>query len=174
MMFMVCLVLRVVYGEEEIRCIPEEREALLQFKAALHLNKGMLSSWSTPHCCQWEGIRCSNLTAHILSLHLHGESVYYGSSGRYISGEIHNHIPEFLGSFRNLRYLDLSSCFFGGKIPSQFRSLSHLKYLNLAGNSLVGSIPRQLANLSQLWYLDLGYNILLKEIYHLSFGTLHT
>ncbi|CAJ1952974.1 unnamed protein product [Sphenostylis stenocarpa] len=177
-MFMVCLVLQVVHGEEDIRCIPEEREALLQFKTALVLHSGMLSSWSTPHCCQWQGIRCSNLTAHILSLHIHGE-VRYLIYGRYISGEIHkslmelreleylnlssnsfpdSHIPEFLGSLRNLRYLDLSSCHFGGKIPSQLGSLSHLKYLNLAWNSLEGSIPPQLGNLSHLQYLDLRYN----------------
>ncbi|CAJ1952954.1 unnamed protein product [Sphenostylis stenocarpa] len=169
----------VVYGEEEIRCIPKEREALLQFKGALVLHKGMLSSWSAPHCCQWEGIRCSNLTAHILSLDLHGEYVYYGSSQRYISGEIHkslmelreleylnlssnyfpdSHIPEFLGSLRNLRYLDLSYSKFVGKIPSEFGSLSHLKYLNLAWNSLEGSIPRQLGNLSELHHLDLTGN----------------
>ncbi|CAJ1952946.1 unnamed protein product [Sphenostylis stenocarpa] len=173
------LATQVVHGEEEIRCIPEEREALLRFKGALVLHNGMLSSWSTPHCCQWQGIHCSNLTAHILSLDIHGEEVDYGISGRYISGEIHkslmelreleylnlssnsfpdSHIPEFLGSLRNLRYLDLSSCQFGGKIPSQLGSLSHLKYLNLAWNSLEGSIPPQLGNLSHLQYLDLGYN----------------
>ncbi|CAJ1952950.1 unnamed protein product [Sphenostylis stenocarpa] len=179
MMFMVCLVLRVVFGAEEIRCIPEEREALLQFKSALVDRYGMLSSWTTPHCCQWQGIRCSNLTAHVLSLHLHGERGDFDISPRYISGEIHkslmelreleylnlssnsfpdSHIPEFLGSLRNLRYLDLSYSNFVGKIPSQLGSLSHLKYLNLAGNSLKGTIPRQLENLSQLQYLDLRSN----------------
>ncbi|CAJ1952956.1 unnamed protein product [Sphenostylis stenocarpa] len=187
MMFMVCLVLRVVFGAEEIRCIPEEREALLQFKSALVDRYGMLSSWTTPHCCQWEGIRCSNLTAHILSLDLHGEVHYETSfnfyiefmSERFISGEIHrslmelrqleylnlssnsfrdSNIPEFLGSLRNLRYLDLSSCDFDGKIPSQFGFISHLKYLNLADNFLEDSIPRELGNLSHLQYLDLSFN----------------
>ncbi|QCD94733.1 LRR receptor-like serine/threonine-protein kinase FLS2 [Vigna unguiculata] len=135
---------------------------------------GMLSSWTTPHCCQWKGIRCSNLTAHILSLDLHGEFV-----DLHLSGEIHkslmelpqlqylnlsynsfedSHIPEFIGSLKNLKYLDLFSCRFSGKIPSQFGSLSHLRYLNLAGNSLGGSIPRQLGNLSQLQELYLADN----------------
>ncbi|XP_027922935.1 receptor-like protein EIX2 [Vigna unguiculata] len=165
----------VVHGEEQVRCLPKEREALLQFKAAIVDDYGMLSSWTTPHCCQWKGIRCSNLTAHILSLDLHGEFVGL----HYLSGEIHkslmelrqlqylnlsynsfkdSHIPEFIGSFKNLKYLDLFSCRFSGKIPSQFGSLSHLKYLNLAGNSLEGSIPRQLGNLSQLQELYLGDN----------------
>ncbi|KHN09228.1 Probably inactive leucine-rich repeat receptor-like protein kinase [Glycine soja] len=168
-------------------CIKTEREALLQFKAALLDPYGMLSSWTTADCCRWEGIRCSNLTGHVLMLHLPGQFHYsYAfnsitvASLRYMRGEIHKSlmelqqlkylnlswndfrgrgIPEFLGSLSNLRYLDLSCSQFGGKIPTQFGSLSHLKYLDLAGNFyLEGSIPRQLGNLSQLQYLDLGGN----------------
>ncbi|XP_022636200.1 receptor-like protein 12 [Vigna radiata var. radiata] len=155
---------KVAYAQHHIRCLPKEREALLQFKAAIVDDYGMLSSWTTPDCCQWEGIRCNNLTAHIISLHLPGQyhyeslSLYYydeSISRRYISGEIHkslmelrhlqyfnlsfnyfreSNIPEFLGSLTNLRYLDLSSCGFSGQIPTQISSLSHLKYLNLAHN----------------------------------------
>ncbi|KAG4380442.1 hypothetical protein GLYMA_16G174600v4 [Glycine max] len=166
----------VVSAQDHIMCIQTEREALLQFKAAIEDPYGMLSSWTTSDCCQWQGIRCSNLTAHVLMLDLHGDLF---NDGRYMSGEIHQSlmelqqlkylnlswnsfqgrgIPEFLGSLTNLRYLDLSFSHFGGKIPTQFGSLSHLKYLNLAWNSLEGSIPRQLGNLSQLQHLDLGDN----------------
>ncbi|WVZ15886.1 hypothetical protein V8G54_013452 [Vigna mungo] len=131
-MFVVSVMLQVAYGQHHIRCLPKEREALLPFKAAIVDHNGMLSSWTTPDCCQWEGIRCTNLTAHIISLHLPGP-YYYLDSGRYISGEIHKslmklrhlqyfnlsfndfrdtNIPEFLGSLTNLRYLDLSSSYF--------------------------------------------------------------
>ncbi|ESW24102.1 hypothetical protein PHAVU_004G103000 [Phaseolus vulgaris] len=152
MMFVVCVVLQVVHGEHQIRCLPKEREALLQFKAAIVDHNGMLSSWTTPNCCQWEGIRCSNLTAHILGLHLPGH--YAQPSLLYMSGEIHESLTE-------LRQLD-------GEIPTQFGSLSRLKYLNLVGNSLEGSIPPELGNLSQLQYLDLRDNSLkgiLQELY---------
>ncbi|KAG4941639.1 hypothetical protein JHK87_045510 [Glycine soja] len=177
----------VVSAQDHIMCIQTERQALLQFKAALEDPYGMLSSWTTSDCCQWKGIRCTNLTAHVLMLDLHGEINYAQAfksitgiaSKRYISGSIHKSlmelqqlnylnlssnsfrdrgIPEFLGSPSNLRYLDLSFSDFEGKIPTQFGSLSHLKYLNLAENSLEGSIPRQLGNLSQLQHLDLRGN----------------
>ncbi|RZB61549.1 Receptor-like protein EIX2 [Glycine soja] len=169
-------------------CIQTEREALLQFKAAIEDPYGMLSSWTTSDCCQWQGIRCTNLTGHVLVLDLHGQIKFSYAfnrftgilSQRFIGGEIHKSlmelqqlkylnlswnsfqgrgIPEFLGSLTNLRYLDLSNSDFGGKIPTQFGSLSHLKYLNLAWNNyLEGSISRQLGNLSQLQHLDLSYN----------------
>jgi len=175
---MLCLAFQVVPGEQEMRCLQREREALLQFKALLD-HHGMLSSWTTAtDCCQWKGIRCSNLTGNIVSLDLHSDLYDYESYSRssYISGDIHeslielqqlkylnlssnyfpdSHIPEFLASLSNLRFLDLSHCYFSGKIPSQLGSLSHLKYLNLALNHLEGSIPPQLGNLSNLEYLDL-------------------
>ncbi|XP_027923373.1 receptor-like protein EIX1 isoform X3 [Vigna unguiculata] len=183
MMFMVCVVSQVVHGEQKMRCIPKEREALLQFKAAIVDDFGMLSSWTTPHCCQWEGIRCTNLTSHIIDLHLPGGFLdeYFHYEYKYMSGEIHKslmelpqlqylnlsfnyfryqRIPEFLGSLKNLKYLDLSFCDFGGEIPRQLGSLSRLKYLSLAWNFLNGSIPREFENLSQLQHLDLGDNYL--------------
>ncbi|RZB61542.1 Receptor-like protein EIX2 [Glycine soja] len=176
--FMMMMLQVLVSAQDHIMCIQTEREALLQFKAALVDRYGMLSSWTTSDCCKWEGIRCSNLTGHVLMLDLHGD-LFNDVPQRYMRGEIHKSLMElqqlnylnlswnsfqgrgtleFLSSLSNLRYLDLSYSDFGGKIPTQFGSLSNLKYLDLAWNSLEGSIPRQIGNLSQLQHLDLRFN----------------
>uniref|UniRef100_A0A0D9YBD3 non-specific serine/threonine protein kinase n=1 Tax=Oryza glumipatula TaxID=40148 RepID=A0A0D9YBD3_9ORYZ len=43
-------------------------------------------------------------------------------------------IPVFMGSFKNLRYLNLSWAGFSGKIPSQIGNLSSLQYLDVSWN----------------------------------------
>ena len=156
--FVVCLILQVdliVCAEGEARCIEREGQALLDFKAGLVDEYGMLSWWVDKlDCCQWKGVRCSNQTGHILSLDLHGDTIgnEYTFVQRFLRGKIPaslveleqlrylnlssndfegSHIPEFFASLINLRYLDLSHCYFVGKIPSQFGSLLQLKYLDL-------------------------------------------
>ncbi|XP_019171289.1 PREDICTED: receptor-like protein 12 isoform X3 [Ipomoea nil] len=72
-------------------------------------------------------------------------------------------IPEFFGSFKNLRYLNISSSGFFGNIPTHLGNLSSLEYLHL-GEALV-SVPSYndlatdnldwLASLSSLKSLDM-------------------
>ncbi|KAL2334806.1 hypothetical protein Fmac_016019 [Flemingia macrophylla] len=173
------VVVNLVCAKGVIRCMQREREALLHLKVGLVDKYGMLSSWTSADCCQWKGIVCSNITGHVLTLDLHGD--WFAMDEFFISGNINkslmelqhlkvlnlswnqfqgNHVPDFIASLKNLRYLDLSNSGFGGRIPSQLGSLSHLNYLNLGGNSLEGSIPYQLGNLSRLQHLDLRGNSL--------------
>jgi len=140
----------------------------------------MLSSWTTEDSCQWKGVGCSNVTGHVIMLDLHGNYGNYNDDYNYnIRGDIHkslmelqqlqylnlsgnnfeeSYIPSFIVSLRNLTYLDLSYCNFGGKIPIPLESLSHLKYLNLSNNGLDGLIPHQLGDLSNLQFLDRSDN----------------
>ena len=66
---------------------------------------------------------------------------------------------------KHLTYLDLSYNNFGliAPIPEFLGSMKSLRYLNLFGAGFLGLIPPQLGNLSNLYYLNLGgfgYNFL--------------
>jgi uncharacterized protein YjbI with pentapeptide repeats len=73
---------------------------------------------------------------------------------------------------RYLEHMDLSrNCLIGpdGRMPSFLGSMKNLTYLNLSGLPFNGSVPPQLGNLSKLQYLDLGnpyyeYGIYSKDI----------
>nr|GMD19792.1 receptor-like protein EIX2 [Ipomoea batatas] len=66
-------------------------------------------------------------------------------------------INQSLINLTHLNYLDLSLNNFSGiKIPEFLGSFKNLKYLNLSSSGFVGNIPTHLGNLSCLEYLDLG------------------
>ncbi|XP_072977242.1 receptor-like protein EIX2 isoform X2 [Typha angustifolia] len=167
-------------------CIAVEREALLTFKAGISDGiRHSLSSWDEGQdCCRWRGVVCDNTTTrNILELNLRNP-YYWDSRWQWtnysdyvLSGEINpsllalNHlsrldlsnnnfsgisIPEFIASFNNLTYLNLSFSEFGGKIPRQLGNLSKLHSLDLSRSVFIGTVPPQLGNLSSLRYLSLN------------------
>ncbi|KAI5559914.1 hypothetical protein BDE02_16G010100 [Populus trichocarpa] len=69
-----------------------------------------------------------------------------------------------MGNLPSLNYLDLSTNFLNGSIPSSLGNSSSLQYLLLSRNLLSGSIPSSLGNLSSLYYLSLLYNMLSGQI----------
>ncbi|XVF50919.1 hypothetical protein PTKIN_Ptkin04bG0142300 [Pterospermum kingtungense] len=157
------------------RCREDERQALLIFKANLVDDSGILSSWGNGDdkrdCCNWTGVVCSNRTGHIIVLNLQPTDGYLGgtispsllhlSHLNYLDLSFNNfngsNIPKFIGSLRNLRYLDLSNAGFSGPIPYQLGNLSRLLSLDLHGNDLYGSRNLDwLSHLSSLKNLDLS------------------
>ncbi|XP_034206336.1 receptor-like protein EIX1 isoform X1 [Prunus dulcis] len=158
------------------RCIERERKALLAFKRGLVDKADLLSSWGSEaqkqDCCRWVGVSCSNQTGHVIQVDLHG---LYSLQGKMISPkliELHylEHldlgginfigipVPDFIGSLSNLRYLDLSWTYFGGKFPSEVGNLTNLQYLALEGNNFTNAENLDwLPLLSSLRYLDLNF-----------------
>uniref|UniRef100_A0A251U541 Putative leucine-rich repeat protein, plant-type n=1 Tax=Helianthus annuus TaxID=4232 RepID=A0A251U541_HELAN len=69
-------------------------------------------------------------------------------------------IPAFFGSFKNLRYLNISKSQFRGEIPHQLGNLSKLRFLDLHDVPLAGNIHSKslkwLKDLQELQHLDMG------------------
>ncbi|CAL9757961.1 unnamed protein product [Musa acuminata subsp. burmannicoides] len=159
-------------------CIPAERSALLEFKRGLEDPTNRLSSWVSEDCCKWKGVTCSNHSGHVVKLDLHSPHPF---SDDTLGGELR---PSLLG-LKNLKYLDLSMNNFGGiNIPEFMGSFHQLQYLNLASAGLGGVLPHQLGNLSNLQHLDLSNDFVtefsigdalwishLSSLKHLNLGT---
>ncbi|KAG1355085.1 putative Receptor-like protein EIX2 [Cocos nucifera] len=132
-----------------------ERNALLGFKEGLKDPTNRLSSWVGDDCCTWKGVACDNSTGHVIKLDLRNPHSFEYYKKWSLGGELR---PSLLG-LKHLNHLDLSMNYFGGiHIPEFMGSFRQLKYLNLSYAGLGGPIPQQLGNLSSLQYLDLSYN----------------
>ncbi|XVE92162.1 hypothetical protein REPUB_Repub01dG0073500 [Reevesia pubescens] len=183
-------------------CIESERKALLEFRKGLKDPSGWLSSWVGKDCCNWTGVSCSNKTGNLVKLDLKsldvcssvGESVALNNRSclggmlnpsllnltylSYLDLSENNFqgipIPEFIGSLKNLRYLDLSGASFNGKYldlgnmklskatTSWLQAVNMLPSLTkkyLSGCELNG-FPESLTfvNFTSLEVLDLSYN----------------
>jgi Leucine-rich repeat (LRR) protein len=165
------------------RCIGKERNVLLDLKATFKDPHGLLSSWSGLNCCSWYGVTCDNKTGHIRKLDLRNNNISdgYALTGAISPSLVHlihleyldlrwndfagASIPEFIGSLKNLRHLDLSHAGFGGKIPSQLGNLLKLNHLDISfpngtflirSNSSVDNLL-WLSRLSSLAYLDMSW-----------------
>ncbi|KAF8412999.1 hypothetical protein HHK36_000971 [Tetracentron sinense] len=75
-------------------------------------------------------------------------------------------IPDFFGSLRGLRYLNLTEARFGGRIPYQLGNLSSLRYLSLRRDyyDLYADDLGWISHLSSLEYLDMSYVDLRKAV----------
>lgn len=157
-------------------CIGRERDALLVFKQGINDTGGLLKSWQPwrKDCCRWSGITCSSTTGHVIQLDL-GRTYLIGQISRsllsleqledlnlnttYLTGPTGG-IPEFLGSFKNLRHLHLANTYFTGTVPPQLGNLSKLEYLDLSNSMMYYSDISWLTRLPLLVHLDMtGTNL---------------
>ncbi|XP_065034843.1 receptor-like protein EIX1 [Musa acuminata AAA Group] len=132
-------------------CFSMEREALLDFKAGIHDTHNRLSSWVGQDCCAWEGVICGATTGHVVMLDLRNTNITYDWALR---GERMN---SSLLALSHLEHLDLSFNDFSGiRMPEFIGSFKKLRYLNLSSTYFMGGIPARLGNLSSLYVLDLS------------------
>ncbi|KAJ1282951.1 hypothetical protein BS78_03G090200, partial [Paspalum vaginatum] len=163
-------------------CIPHERDALLAFKHGVTSDPaGLLSSWQRDgddgeqDCCRWRGVTCSNWTGHVRKLRLRSTGAaaamvgeispsllalehleHLDLSNNELEGST-GRLPEFLGSLKSLRYLNLSSIPFRGGVPPQLGNLSKLHYLDLSAcNNMNSSDLSWLTRLPSIQYLNLN------------------
>ncbi|KAM0007676.1 putative leucine-rich repeat-containing, plant-type, leucine-rich repeat domain superfamily [Helianthus debilis subsp. tardiflorus] len=171
-------------------CHERERLALLKFKQSVTDDFKMLSSWVGSDCCSWKGVRCDGVTGRVVVLHLRGnyagyDGEFYEDGEYYLKGYKVNaclaelrhpqqldlsgnnfyrsQIPKFIGSFKQLSYLNLSYAFFSGIIPHHIGNLSNLKVLDLRSSSydetrlITSNDMAWVSGLSSLEHLDLSY-----------------
>ncbi|KAF7813195.1 LRR receptor-like serine/threonine-protein kinase GSO2 [Senna tora] len=136
-----------------------ERLALLRFRASFkNTSQGPLGSWEGSDCCKWKGVGCDPITRHVIKLDLRPPPITPIFLYNYHFLEAENVNPSLL-ELEHMNYLDLSGIHFhSSPIPEFLGSMRRLRYLNLSFSSFIGKIPHHLGNLSSLRALDLSYN----------------
>ncbi|XP_027357264.1 receptor-like protein EIX1 [Abrus precatorius] len=152
-------------ASRDVVCIPSESETLVKLKDHLIDPSNRLSSWNATantNCCEWLGVVCSNITAHVVELHLgtsppsdEYDDVEYDA---FLKSMFGGEINPCLVDLKHLNYLDLSGNDFGGmQIPAFLGAITSLTYLNLSHAGFSGKIPPQFGNLTNLVHLGLAY-----------------
>ncbi|GKV31128.1 hypothetical protein SLEP1_g39863 [Rubroshorea leprosula] len=134
-------------------CIEGERESLLKFKLCFNDLSNMLSSWKGNDCCEWRGVGCDKNSGHVVSLQLRGS--IYDQPQLYLIDDVEEVVSNLL-KLRYLEHLDLSGNDVNSSlIPPSFGLMKQLRYLNLSSMNFKGRIPSELGNLTRLRVLDL-------------------
>ncbi|KAJ7974795.1 Leucine-rich repeat receptor protein kinase [Quillaja saponaria] len=157
-----------------ISCVERERQTLLKFKESLQDPSNRLFSWKAgTDCCKWEGVGCDAITGHVINLNLSSCPNWYEKMDSMCNTRRPfkaRHVDPSLLELEYLNHLDLSGFNFdGSQIPGLFGSFRKLRYLNLSSSGFSGRIPNTLGNLTDLRVLDL--NMLYDYVYPPRFYT---
>lgn len=150
--------------------LSSDRQALLDFAAAVPHQRKLNWNVSVPVCISWVGIQCNKNGTRVIAVHLPGVGLYGPIPAKSIgkldalrvlslrSNYLIGDLPADIPSIPSLQALYLQQNNFTGHIPI---SLSpHLTAMDLSFNSFSGNIPSTLENLEKLTLLDLQYNLL--------------
>ncbi|KAL8247885.1 hypothetical protein R6Q59_009101 [Mikania micrantha] len=121
-------------------CMDDEKQALLEFKHGLIDGANRLASWGREEngdCCKWAGIVCDNTTGHVHKISLPGYCDYnmVKTYEECMKQKLKGDLSPSLVNLKQLKHLDLSNNDFGGKkVPRFMGSLRNLRYLNLSSS----------------------------------------
>eukprot|EP00257_Ricinus_communis_P017312 XP_015575723.1 probable inactive receptor kinase At5g58300 [Ricinus communis] len=136
--FILCIVPQIIAD------LNSDKQALLDFAAAVpHIRK---LNWNTSIsvCSSWFGVTCNSNGTRVMAIHLPGVGLY----GRIPSNT--------LARLDALRILSLRSNYLNGHLPSDIPSIPSLQFLYLQHNNFSGAFPAALS--LQLNVLDLSFN----------------
>ncbi|KAK8496283.1 hypothetical protein V6N12_003452 [Hibiscus sabdariffa] len=152
--------------------------ALLEFKKGIkHDPTGyVLDSWNEESIdfngcpSSWNGIVCNggNVAGVILDnlgLSINSDMSVFSNLTKLVKLSLLNNsisgvIPDNIGDFKSLEFLDLSNNLFSSALPPGIGKLESLRNLSLAGNNFSGSIPDTISGLVSIQSLDLSRNSL--------------
>ncbi|KAG9441419.1 hypothetical protein H6P81_017273 [Aristolochia fimbriata] len=113
-------------------------------------------------CCTWDGVSCDNETGYVIQLDLHNPYSYndlvsyspHPERNLSLGGRV---LDPALEQLKHLQHLDLSGNSFDViQIPNFLGSFQWLRYLNLSFTGFGGRVPQYIGNLSTLEVLDLS------------------
>jgi hypothetical protein len=151
-----------------------EKQALLDFIAALHHGEKLNWSSNTSICTSWIGVKCNHKFSHVHSVRLPGVGLR-GSLPENTLGKLHGlislslrsnslsgNLPSDIFSIPSLRFIYLQHNNFSGHISDYLPP--HLMFLDLSYNFFTGKIPSIIQNLTYLIGLNLQNNSLIGPI----------
>ncbi|KAL5733029.1 hypothetical protein ACOSP7_032367 [Xanthoceras sorbifolium] len=121
-----------------------DRQALLDFAAAVPHARKLNWNAAAPVCSSWFGITCDLNGSRVIAIRLPGVGLF-------------GPIPDdSIRKLDALQVLSLRSNYLSGNLPYTITSIPSLQYLYLQGNNFSGALPASVS--PQLSVLDLSYN----------------
>ncbi|KAF5953531.1 hypothetical protein HYC85_006387 [Camellia sinensis] len=176
------LLLFLFLVSQTIADLKTDKQALLNFVAAVPHGRKLNWNSRSPICTSWAGASCDPNGTRVISLRLPGVGFYGPIPDNTLgkldaltilslrSNNLNGNLPSDVISLPSLRYLYLQQNSFSGDIPSSLPP--QLNFLDLSFNSFTGSIPNSIQNLTFLTGLNLQNNSLTGTIPNLNLPNL--